>query len=109
MVHSKIFNKSVAKSSMTSFRVELASYPDGSPIGIWVRAVNGINDGPTLTLLGAQHGDEYSGIEIINRIMDSVEPGELSGKILAIPVSNPLAFNTAHRITPPASATRTST
>jgi hypothetical protein len=58
----KIFNKSVAKGSKTSFRVELASYPDGSPIGVWVRALNGINDGPTLTLLGAQNGDEYSGI-----------------------------------------------
>ena len=97
----KIFNKSVGKGSKTSFRVELASYPDGSPIGVWVRAMNGVNDGPTLTLLGAQHGDEYSGIEIINRIIDSVEPGELSGKILAVPVSNPLAFNTGHRITPP--------
>ena len=54
----RIFNKSVEKGIKTSFSVELASYPDGSPIGVWVRAVNGINDGPTLTLIGAQHGDE---------------------------------------------------
>ena len=54
-----------------------------------------------MTLLGAQHGDEYSGIEIINRIMDRVDPESLSGNILSVPVSNPLAFNTGYRITPP--------
>jgi len=63
--------------------------------------VRGDKEGPTLTLLGAQHGDEYSGVEIINRIIDKVNPKELSGNLLAVPVSNPLGFNTGNRITPP--------
>lgn len=96
-----MFSKTIDKGSKKTFRTELASYPDGSPIGVWVRVLNGARDGPTLTLLGAQHGDEYSGIEIINRIMDETDPQDVSGKILAAPVTNPLAFNTAHRITPP--------
>lgn len=97
----KIFNRSIEKGTSASFNTEVASYPDGSPIGLWVRAVRGANDGPTLTLLGAQHGDEYSGIEVINRIIDRIDPLSLSGTILAVPVANPMAFNTGHRITPP--------
>ena len=97
----KVYGESLGRGEKKKHWVEVASYPDGSPIGVWIRAVRGEKEGPTLTLLGAQHGDEYSGIEIINRIIDRVDPRELSGNILAVPVSNPLAFNTAHRITPP--------
>ncbi len=97
----KIFSRTIERGTKASFNTEVASYPDGSPIGLWVRAVRGTKEGPTLTLLGAQHGDEYSGIEIINRIIDRLDPGSLSGNILAVPVSNPMAFNTGYRITPP--------
>ena len=97
----KIYGHTVDKGDKKNFWAGAASYPDGSPIGVWVRAVGGKREGPTLTLLGAQHGDEYSGIEIINKIVDRVDPESLSGNILTVPVTNPLAFNTGNRITPP--------
>jgi predicted deacylase len=96
-----VYGKTLERGEKRSHWAIVASYPDGSPIGVWVRAARGAGEGPTLTLLGAQHGDEYSGIEIINRIMDRVDPESLSGNILSAPVSNPLAFNTGYRITPP--------
>ncbi len=96
-----VYGKTLERGGKWSHWAMVASYPDGSPIGVWVRAARGAGEGPTLTLLGAQHGDEYSGIEIINRIMDRVDPESLSGNILSVPVSNPLAFNTGYRITPP--------
>ena len=97
----KLYGENLGRGEKRNIWAQVASYPDGTPIGVWVRAVKGKKDGPTLTLLGAQHGDEYSGIEIINRIIDKVDPQVLTGSILAVPVSNPLAFNTAYRITPP--------
>lgn len=97
----KLYGETLGQGEKRNIWKEVASYPDGTPIGLWVRAVNGVKEGPTLTLLGTQHGDEYSGIEIINKIIDKIDPRELSGNIQAVPVSNPLAFNTAHRITPP--------
>ncbi|TFH16560.1 hypothetical protein E4H04_06425 [Candidatus Bathyarchaeota archaeon] len=96
-----VYGKTLERGEKWNHWAMVASYPDGSPIGVWVRAARGAGEGPTLTLLGAQHGDEYSGIEIINRIMDRVDPESLSGNILSAPVSNPLAFNTGYRITPP--------
>jgi len=97
----QVYGETLSKGEKKNQWAELASFPDGTPIGIWVRMARGEKEGPTLTLLGAQHGDEYSGIEIINRIMDKVNPKDLSGNILSVPVSNPLGFNTGNRITPP--------
>ena len=97
----RIYGETLNRGTKLNHWAEVASYPDSSPIGAWIRAVRGTGEGPTVTLLGAQHGDEYSGIEIINRIIDRITPEKLSGNILAVPISNPLAFNTAHRITPP--------
>jgi predicted deacylase len=33
-----------------------------------IRAAIGARDGPTVSALGVQHGDEYSGMEIVNRL-----------------------------------------
>ena len=96
-----IHDKNLRKGHKANKLLKVASFPDGTDVRIWIRFVTGSEDGPTLTLLGAQHGDEYSGIEIINRIVEKLDPKLISGKIIAVPVSNPLAFNTAYRITPP--------
>ncbi|MBN2335147.1 succinylglutamate desuccinylase/aspartoacylase family protein [Candidatus Bathyarchaeota archaeon] len=98
----RVFDRVVGRGEKATFQTGVASYPDGGAIGVWVRAVNGSKEGPRVALLGVQHGDEYSGMEIINRIIDSLSPAELSGSVVAVPVSNPLAFNAAGRITPPA-------
>ena len=98
----RIFEHNVIRGKKTTFKVSLASYPNGDPISLHIRVCNGAMEGPRIALLGVQHGDEYSGMEIINRIIDDMNPSELSGSLVTVPVSNPLAFNTAGRITPPA-------
>jgi len=40
-------------------------------------------------------------MEVVNRLVDGLEPGDLTGTVIGIPVSNPLAFNTGMRVTPP--------
>jgi predicted deacylase len=97
----KVYRRSLSRGKKRNLNVKIASYPDGTPIGLWVRAIRGSKEGPTLTLLGVQHGDEYSGIEITNRIIDYINPDNLSGNILTAPICNPLAFNHGQRITPP--------
>lgn len=97
----EFFGKRVDKGEKVAFKQEVASYPNGDPVSVMVRACVGVKEGPRLALLGVQHGDEYSGMEIINRVMDKVNPASLSGILITVPVSNPLAFNSAERITPP--------
>ncbi|MHA2230370.1 MAG: succinylglutamate desuccinylase/aspartoacylase family protein [Candidatus Thorarchaeota archaeon] len=62
-------------------------------IDIPVLVMNGVQDGPTLLIVSTQHGTEIQGIEVIHRIMKSeVDPKDLRGAIIGIPVENPLAF-----------------
>src|SRR4030066_2405979 len=97
----KIFGKSIKKATKKTFTVKVGEFADGTPISLTLRAVTGVNDGPRVSILGLQHGDEYSGMEIINRLIEGLKVGDLSGSIVAIPVSNPLAFNAAERASPP--------
>ncbi len=97
----ELFGKTPGRGDKTGFRYGVASFPDGSPISLEVKVIVGVNKGPTVTLLGVQHGDEYNGMEVVNRLMGGLEPGDLTGTVIGIPVSNPLAFNTGMRVTPP--------
>jgi hypothetical protein len=96
-----LFGRRVESCESTVLDVKVAEYPDGTPIGLRVRVTVGRGEGPRVSILGAQHGDEYGGMEIANRVMSGLDAGSLSGSVIAVPVSNPLAFNTAGRETPP--------
>ena len=66
---------------------------DGTSIDIPVLLMNGAGDGPTLLVQSTQHGIEIQGIEVIHRVMrELVNPEELRGAVIGIPVVNPLAF-----------------
>lgn len=96
-----LFGREIKHGEKAIFDREVAQFPDGSPISITVRAISGVGEGPSISLLGVQHGDEYSGMEIANRLFNGLDPDSLSGLVVGVPVSNPLAFNTAGRVTPP--------
>ncbi len=97
----KVFGKTFEPGEKATFPVKVAEFPDGTPIGLTVRVAAGSRDGPRVTVLGVQHGDEYGGMEIANRVFDGLNPAEMGGSVVAIPVSNPLAFNAAERASPP--------
>ncbi len=62
-------------------------------IDIPVLVMNGVKDGPTLLVVSTQHGIEIQGIEVIHRVLRGrVNPKELRGAIIGIPVENPLAY-----------------
>lgn len=44
--------------------------------------------GPTLLLTGGNHGDEYEGPISILNLMRDIDPGQVSGRIIAIPFLN---------------------
>jgi len=56
--------------------------------------INGLKNGPTLCLTAGIHACEYAGIETIMRLFAQLNPKELSGAILAVPVVNIPAFQT---------------
>lgn len=50
------------------------------------------SSGPVLYVHATQHGNELSGIEVVRRVAQSVDPRRLRGTLIAVPIANPLAF-----------------
>ena len=76
--------------------ISIGSDRDGTPISLPLLVLNGTSDGPILYLGALIHGDEPAGAEVIRRVVrERVDPEELAGAIIAIPIQNPLAFRTS--------------
>lgn len=73
---------------------------DGSELRIPVHEVKGTHDGPTLTLISSQHGAEWFSIEIVRRVIAELDPGALRGRVIGVPVANPVALEHLTRMTP---------
>lgn len=78
----------------------VARLATGGQISLPVRILHGRNEGPTLWLSAAVHGDEVAGVEIIRRALARVEPRHLSGTILALPIVNVHGFLNGDRYLP---------
>ncbi len=72
----------------------------GFELRLPVHVVTGARPGPTLGITAGIHGDEYLPIEAIRRVVEQLDPAQLNGTVLAIPVVNPLAIEAQTRHTP---------
>ncbi len=57
-------------------------------------------DGPTVGISGAIHGDESTGTKIILDLYRELKDGNFKGRLLLLPVANPLSFAALKRVTP---------
>ena len=55
--------------------------------------INGNEEGPTLCVLGGIHPLEYASIQGVLRVVNEVEPEDLKGTLLVVPVVNTDGFN----------------
>ncbi|GAB4521370.1 MAG: succinylglutamate desuccinylase/aspartoacylase family protein [Haliangiales bacterium] len=62
--------------------------PSGAWLSLPIAVVHGRRPGPTVWISGAIHGDELNGVEIVRELIERVEPSELCGTILAVPMVN---------------------
>jgi predicted deacylase len=56
--------------------------------------------GPTVTLIGGVHGDEYQGPTVISRLFHELDPRALTGRVICLPALNTPAFEAAARCSP---------
>jgi len=74
---------------------------DGSRVNIPVIALQGLNPGPILWLDAAMHGQEMSGIPVIWEVIkEHLDPRDLRGTVVGIPIINPFSFNGRKYYTP---------
>ena len=63
-----------------------------TPVTLPVHVLHGHRPGPTMFLSAAIHGDELNGVEIIRRVLRTLQPGNIAGTLLCVPVVNAYGF-----------------
>ena len=73
--------------------------PAGSDAGydIPVAVIHGARPGPVLAVASGAHGSEYASILAVERLIDAVNPAEVSGTLVLLPLINVPSFE---KITP---------
>ncbi|WP_435347708.1 succinylglutamate desuccinylase/aspartoacylase family protein [Haloarchaeobius sp. HRN-SO-5] len=81
-------------------RVTLARLPSGVAVETTVHSYEGSDDGPTVYVQAAQHGREINGTEVLRRLHEELPTTALAGRVVAVPVANPLTFDRVSYTTP---------
>lgn len=79
------------------YSIPVTKMASGLEINIPIHIITGIKEGPVLGIISCIHGHEYTSIDVIRRLIMELNPMDISGSIIAIPVANPLAFAMATR------------
>jgi predicted deacylase len=80
--------------------LHIAYHADGHPIQMPVIVVNGKRDGPVLSVVAGVHGDEYDSMIAASRFANELDPQELKGAVIDIPIVNTPAFDASSRVSP---------
>jgi len=81
--------------------IPFASMADGSDLKLYIYEIIGNKgDGPTVAISAGIHGDESTGTKIILDIFRELKDGNFKGRLVLLPVANPLSFAALKRVTP---------
>jgi hypothetical protein len=73
--------------------IEAGEMQDGTSAKLPIAIINGKHEGPILYIQSASDGNELNGIAVIHHILRTINPDELKGGIIAVPIVNVLAFH----------------
>ncbi len=82
---------------VTRARVPVAQLADGSDAVLPVVVIRGPVDGPTAYLQAGVHGDEVTGIDVCRRVLAAIDPTDVRGRIVGVPVANVPAYRDRRR------------
>jgi predicted deacylase len=78
----------------------MAKLYDFTDVKMPVVVVRGKEDGPTLFVSAAIHGDEINGVDIVRRLLKHKAIKRIRGTLIAIPIVNVFGFNDKSRYLP---------
>lgn len=80
--------------------VIFAAQPDGAAASFPLIAIAGRRPGKTAVFIGGIHGDEYEGPAALWQLADELDPEQLAGRVLIVPIANGAAFSAGTRTSP---------
>jgi predicted deacylase len=81
-------------------RIKLSESYGSAPVFMPVIVIRGMMPGPAVYFTAAVHGDEINGVEIVRQLSYSLDPQELRGTAICVPIVNIPGFNNRSRYLP---------
>ncbi|HED04966.1 MAG TPA: succinate dehydrogenase [Candidatus Fraserbacteria bacterium] len=82
-------------------RISLTTLANGGELAVYLHELGGTHgDGPTVGICAAIHGDEPTGTRIVLQLARRLANRAFRGRLLLLPVANPLGFEAMKRSTP---------
>jgi predicted deacylase len=78
----------------------VAEAADGSHVALPIAIVTGRQAGPVVWVEASAHGDEYGGPRALQDVVRSLDPAVMTGTVVAVMITNPLAFRALQRVNP---------
>lgn len=101
MVNKFLFSDVVVKpGERRRINIPVDELYDHTEMSLPIEVIRGKEDGPTLFISAAIHGDEICGTEIVRRILSDKVLKSIRGTLIAVPVVNVYGFNTLSRYLP---------
>ena len=84
----KICDAIVHPGEMANLALPLPEQYSCAPLYMPIKVIHGLKKGPCILIFSVLKGNELNGLEITNRINQSINASEISGTIISIPVLN---------------------
>ncbi|MFO6424414.1 succinylglutamate desuccinylase/aspartoacylase family protein [Motilimonas sp. KMU-193] len=91
----KVFNllgEQILPGQRKQLDLEAAKLYTHSTLDFPVEVINGVYQGPVLMVCAAIHGDELNGVEVVRQLLAKINPQQLKGTLVAVPVVNVFGF-----------------
>ena len=96
----EIGNVRIRSGTTRSVALPITRLVTGAEVDLPVRVVHGREDGPTVWIDAAIHGDEAVGVEVVRQVIADLNPKTFRGTLIAIPIVNVLGFMAGDRYLP---------
>lgn len=80
--------------------IEVATLASAAPLRLALHTLGAPGSGPTVGLVAGIHGDEVPPVEVVRRVVGTLQGQAIRGCVRVLPVANPLAFAALTRHTP---------
>lgn len=96
----RIAGAAVPVGARLDLQLKVSESYTGARTSIPVTVVHGVRPGPVLAVTAAVHGDELNGVGIARELLTTLEPAELAGAVVVVPVVNVLGLQFHSRYLP---------
>ena len=86
--------------SRRRFAIPVGAMADGGETTLPVLVATGTTRRPRLVCVAGIHGNEPEGITALLELWDEIDPAQLAGTLMVVPVANPPAFRAGERRNP---------